>query len=98
MQGPRGDERRPPAAALPREHVPAAAAPERIETDPARRSALALARAWSATTLSRANFLALKGLGEAELDAAIALAKAEGLAPAAAPPARIDPSPRRPRH
>lgn len=41
----------------------------------ARRERDALARAWQATTLGRANFCALKGVSEAQLDAALAQAQ-----------------------
>ncbi len=44
--------------------------------DPARRERLALLRAYEQTTLSRANFCALKRITEAELDAALAAEKA----------------------
>lgn len=53
-----------------------AAEREAAEDDDKRRQAQALARAWATTTLTRANFLALKGLTDAELDAAIELANA----------------------
>lgn len=43
----------------------------------ARRERDALARAWHATTLGRANFCALKGITEAQLDAALAQAGAD---------------------
>ena len=45
--------------------------------DAARRQSAALARAFETTTLTRANFCALKGLTDAELDAALALARQE---------------------
>jgi ProP effector len=56
-----------------------------------RREASGLLRAFETTTLTRANFCALKGLTEAQLDTMLAQAR---LAP---PPARIEPRPADPR-
>lgn len=56
-----------------------------------RREASGLLRAFETTTLTRANFCALKGLTEAQLDTMLAQAR---LAP---PPARIEPPPADPR-
>ena len=56
-----------------------------------RREASGLLRAFETTTLTRANFCALKGLTEAQLDTMLAQAR---LAP---PPARIEPRPAGPR-
>jgi ProP effector len=58
----------------------------------ARREREALARAWHATTLTRANFCVLKGVTEAQLDAALAQARPDP------PSARRPPMPDRPRH
>jgi ProP effector len=66
--------------------------------DAAWRESTALARAFATTTLTRANFCALKGLTEAQLDAALAAAKPEPRAPRAverSAPAR-SPAPRPP--
>ena len=50
---------------------------QRAAEDDARRERTALLRAFEATTLTRSNFCALKGLSEAELDAALAQARQE---------------------
>ncbi len=80
------DERRE-ARAVEREATKALRADEA-----ARREREALARAWHAATLSRANFCALKGITEAQLDAALAQ-PAQG-----EPIVRHAPRPDRPRH
>jgi sRNA-binding protein len=49
----------------------------RHEADPARRERATLLRQWESSPLTKANFCALKRLGEAELDAALALARQE---------------------
>lgn len=59
-----------PRAELP---APAAAAP----ADPAQRERALLLRSFEASTISKANFCALKRISEAELDAALAQARAE---------------------
>ena len=59
---------------------------QRAADDEARRGRTALLRAFEATTLTRSNFCALKGLSEAELDAALAQARQEP-----------EPAPREPR-
>jgi ProP effector len=81
---PRGD--RPPRPAEPRrddraraprperEPVPTAAA---LPADEGQRARALLLRAWEASPLTKANFCALKRLGEAEFDAQIAQALAE---------------------
>ena len=48
-----------------------------VPQDPAQRERAVLLRAWEGSTLTKANFLALKRLPEAEFDAQIALAQAE---------------------
>lgn len=55
------------------ERAPSAALP----TDPAQRERALLLRAFESSTLSKANFCALKRITEAELDAALAQARAE---------------------
>ncbi|MDH5329933.1 MAG: ProQ/FINO family protein [Aquincola sp.] len=57
----------------PPERAPSAALP----TDPAQRERALLLRAYEGSTLSKANFCALKRLTEAELDAALMQARAE---------------------
>jgi sRNA-binding protein len=51
--------------------------PPREPEDPARRERALLLRAFESSPLSRANFCALKRIGEAELEAALTLARAE---------------------
>jgi sRNA-binding protein len=62
--------------------LPAEAAPRREDPggDPARLERARLLRAWETSTLSRANFLALKRMTEADFDAQIALARQEAAA------------------
>jgi ProP effector len=60
-------------------------APAQTPLDPQRRDRQALLRAFEATTLTKRNFCALKGISEAELDAQLALARQDA---APAPPAR----------
>jgi hypothetical protein len=55
----------------------APAQPPRQETDPARRERATLLRQWEASPLTKTNFCVLKRLSEAELDAALALARQE---------------------
>jgi ProP effector len=52
-----------------------AARREQVAQDEQRRDMLALLRAFESSTLTKANFCALKGLSEAELDARLALAR-----------------------
>ena len=52
-----------------------------LPVDPAQRERAMLLRTFEASPLSKANFCALKGLSEAALDAALALAQAERGAP-----------------
>lgn len=59
----------PPPAAAP--------APAPLPSDPAQRERALLLRGYDASPLSKANFCALKGIAEADLDAAIAHARAE---------------------
>ncbi len=56
-----------------------------------RRERQALLRAFEASTLSRSNFCALKGVSEAELDALLAQARQEPLPPPVAPVAQARP-------
>jgi hypothetical protein len=58
-----------PRPAAPQRPAPAAL-PE--PTDPALREQTLLVRAWHGSTLTKANFCALKRITEAELDAAVA--------------------------
>ncbi|MCW5609713.1 MAG: hypothetical protein KIS83_03335 [Rubrivivax sp.] len=57
----------------PQRPAPAPAEP----LDPAQRERALLLRAFETTTLTKANFCALKGIAVAELDAALALARDE---------------------
>lgn len=74
---------RPPrhAAMAPREHTtrlePAPIAAAAMPDDPARRERALLLRAYEATTLSRANFCALKRIDPASLDAQLEQARSE---------------------
>ncbi len=85
----RDDVRRepaPPVAQAARSpQTPPAAAPAQTPQDPQRRDRQALLRAFEATTLTKRNFCALKGLSEAELDAQLAQARQDA---APAQPAR----------
>jgi ProP effector len=63
----------PPQAAAEAAHAAAPREPE----DPARRERALLLRAYESSTISRANFCALKRIGEAELEAALTLARQE---------------------
>jgi ProP effector len=63
----------PRPAARPELTAPAAALP----ADPAQRERAMLLRSFEASTISKANFCALKRIGEAELDAALLQARAE---------------------
>ena len=58
----------PPAAAAP---------PVPLPVDPAQRERALLLRSYDASPLSKANFCALKGISEADLDAAVAQVHAE---------------------
>jgi sRNA-binding protein len=58
------------AASVPRDAAP-------LPTDPARRERALLLRAYESSTLSKANFCALKRMSETELDALLAQARAE---------------------
>ncbi len=74
---------------------------QRQAEDRAQGERAALLRAYETTTLTRANFCALKGLPEADLDAALAQARQERVQRAQAPrPDRPDvrPEGREPRH
>ena len=51
--------------------------PRREPEDPAHRERALLLRAFESSTLSRANFCALKRIGEAELEAALTQARQE---------------------
>lgn len=64
-----GSDQRPPR----RDPPPAPRAPE----DPAAQARRALLRAWETTTLAPNNFLALKGMTQAQLDAELTVARAE---------------------
>lgn len=57
--------------------APERAPPAALPTDPAQRERALLLRAFESSTLSKANFCALKRITEAELDAALAQARAE---------------------
>ncbi len=52
-------------------------APSALPTDPAQRERAVLLRSFEASTISKANFCALKRMSEAELDALLAQARAE---------------------
>lgn len=67
VRSPREHEARPPVQEAPRRMDPA--------ESPALSERAALLRAFETTTLTRANFLALKGMSEADLDAALAQAR-----------------------
>jgi hypothetical protein len=58
-------------------HAPDRAPSHALPTDPAQRERALLLRAFESSTLSKANFCALKRITEAELDAALAQARAE---------------------
>ena len=73
---PRRDGPRPLTTAPPAVRPPVDAEPP-VPQDPAQRERAVLLRAWEGSTLTKANFLALKRLPEAEFDAQIALAQAE---------------------
>lgn len=51
--------------------------PERVPQDPAQRERALLLRAFEASPLKKANFCVLKRISEAELDAALVLARQE---------------------
>jgi hypothetical protein len=51
-----------------------------VPADPAQRDRARLLRAWEGTSLSKANFCALKRLSESDFDARITLARAERMA------------------
>jgi ProP effector len=64
----------------PRMHAPASTqeqAPTPLPADPAQRERLLLLRSFEASTISKANFCALKRISEAELDAALTQARTE---------------------
>jgi sRNA-binding protein len=71
-------QRPPPAPTAPRrDTAPAAPTAAATPADPAQRERLLLLRAFESSPLSKANFCALKRISEAELDAALAQARAE---------------------
>ena len=67
-------------------HVSAASSPTSSAEDEARRTRAAVARAFEASPLKKANFCVLKGLTEAQLDAVLAQVRSESPAPAPRPP------------
>ncbi|MEO6595313.1 MAG: hypothetical protein ABIP94_11220, partial [Planctomycetota bacterium] len=76
-RGERGDRRERPDR-IGRPPQPAAAAPAvPLPVDPAQRERALLLRSYDASPLSKANFCALKGITEVDLDAALAQAQAE---------------------
>jgi sRNA-binding protein len=80
QRGPRGprEERPPrPQAGAPGGRPLPAPTPPAEPPDPAQRERALLLRAYETTTLTKANFCALKGIAAAELDAALALAREE---------------------
>lgn len=66
---------------------------QRAEEDEARRGRARLLRDYETTTLTRANFCALKGLDDDMLDAVLAQARQEAAQRPAAPPMRRDAPP-----
>ena len=89
-RGPSDGQRRPPEQHRPRRddsrNAPFESGAPLVAEDPGRRERAVLLRAYESTTLTRANFCALKRMTEAELDALLAQARQE--APAAPPEAR----------
>jgi ProP effector len=81
QQRPAPHAQRPPQRDdVPRSHTSAPAqeqAPTPLPADPAQRERVLLLRSFEASTISKANFCALKRISEAELDAALTQARAE---------------------
>jgi ProP effector len=81
QQRPAPQAQRPPRRDdTPRMHAPAPTqeqAPTPLPADPAQRERALLLRSFEASTISKANFCALKRISEAELDAALMQARAE---------------------